>query len=66
MNLQKKVEQMAQVQKVLIKRIAHLEAERKPKRKSNYKCKIKMTHVPSKAEIHQRIDNRFLKKMKAA
>lgn len=60
-------------QKSQAKKIQRLEAELKPKkekekakRKSKYVPKIKITHKLTKAEIHERIDNRFLRKAKVA
>lgn len=67
MKLTEQIAVLAETQKVLMKRLAKLEVMQKTdkpnaKRKSSYVPKIKWTHMPTKAEIHQRIDARFTKK----
>ncbi len=70
MELREELQQLKDVQDILIKRIARLETERKAekpkrKRKSTYVPKLKWTKMPTKQEIHERIDRKFAKKKAA-
>lgn len=70
MNLTEELKHLKATQAVLIKRIARLETESKAnkpkrKRKSTYVPKLKWTKMPTKQEIHERIDRKFAKKKAA-
>lgn len=70
MNEREEISMLKKKVSTLMRRLVRVEdkVEPKPEKKriSKYVPKIKMRSVPSKSEIHQRIDNRFLRKLKAA
>lgn len=68
MTLEQRINSLELQIKTAYRKIARLEEQLKPtekkKRKSSYVPKIKITKPLTKSEIYQRIDERFMRKVK--